>query len=154
MSKKILKIVIVLVVILLFYMAACFAYKQRSFAPYERKAQEFSQRLIDDAAFREENKNTYVDAHRSSDLFTPSGLINVINNCVTFNIRPQIFGGWYVTVFIDDKPGGRIIAEFDIDEKGKLLSSDKKQEYAEHYDEVLETMKLTNEIFGKIFTIQ
>ena len=95
----------------------------------------------------------YVEAKRNDNIFTARGLITVLNNRITLNIHPTISGRFDTTVTIQEKRGGATVAQFDIDENGNLLDMDKQAEYTEYRSEIIDAMKLANEIFGDIFHI-
>lgn len=152
-SKRIIKIVLIVLAVFILYTSGCFIYKQKKFAPYEKAAAEFQEKLENDAAFRNEHQNDYVEAKRNDDIFTARGLITVLNNRITLNIHPTISGRFDTTVTIQEKRGGATVAQFDIDENGNLLDMDKQAEYTEYRSEIIDAMKLANEIFGDIFHI-
>ena len=150
-SKRIIKIVLIVLAVFILYTSGCFIYKQKKFAPYEKAAAEFQEKLENDAAFRNEHQNDYVEAKRNDNIFTARGLITVLNNRITLNIHPTISGRFDTTVTIQEKRGGATVAQFDIDENGNLLDMDKQVEYSEYRTEIIDAMKLANEIFGDIF---
>ena len=151
-SKKLFKIILILVIILLVYIGGCYGYKQSKFAPYEKSAEKFQQNLRDEA-FRKENPNTSVSAARSDNLFTPSGLLTVIKDRVQLNIHPGLFGGFTTDVTLTDKHAGATVAQFSVDEKGELIGSDYRAEYNSYRDEIMEALKLANETFGDIYQL-
>ena len=152
-SKKIIKLVLIVLAILVLYLSGCFIYKQKKIAPYEKAAEEFQERLANDEAFRNAHQNEYVDAKRSDEIFSPRGLITVFKDRITLNIHPTISGGFDTTVTIQEKRGGTVVAQFDIDEHGTLLDTEKQVEYLEYHSEIVDTMEFANEVFGDIFDI-
>ena len=152
-SKRIIKIVLIVLAILILYISGCFIYKQKKFSPYEKAAAEFQERLEKDETFRNEHQNEFVSANRSDSLFTPRGLITVFKGRITLNIHPTITDRFNTSVTVQEKRGGATVAQFDIDEHGNLLDMDKQAEYAEYRAEIIDAMELTNEVFGDIFRI-
>ena len=151
-SKKLFKIILILVIILLVYIGGCFGYKQAKFAPYEKSAENFKKNYQSEA-FRKENPNTSVSAARSDNLFTPSGLLTVIKDRVQLNIHPGLFGGFTTDVTLTDKFAGATVAQFSVDEKGELIESDFRAQYDAYRDEIMATLKLANETFGNIYQL-
>ena len=151
-SKKLFKIILILVIILLVYIGGCYGYKQAKFAPYEKSAENFKKNYQNEA-FRKENPNTSVSAARSDNLFTPSGLLTVIKDRVQLNIHPGLFGGFTTDVTLTDKHAGATVAQFSVDEKGELIGSDYRAEYNSYRDEIMEALKLANETFGDIYQL-
>ncbi|MBR7019879.1 MAG: hypothetical protein IKI15_02355 [Lachnospiraceae bacterium] len=151
-SKKLFKIILILVIILLVYIGGCFGYKQAKFAPYEKSAENFKKNYQNEA-FRKENPNTMVDVSRSGDPFTPRGTLTVVKDRVQLNIHPGLFGGFTTDVTLTDKFGGATVAQFSVDEKGELIGSDYRTEYNSYRDEIMEALKLANETFGDIYQL-
>ena len=151
-SKKLFKIILILVIILLVYIGGCYGYKQAKFAPYEKSAENFKKNYQNEA-FRKENPNTSVSAARLDNLFTPSGLLTVIKDRVQLNIHPGLFGGFTTDVTLTDKHAGATVAQFSVDEKGELIGSDYRAEYNSYRDEIMEALKLANETFGDIYQL-
>ena len=151
-SKKLFKIILILVIILLVYIGGCFGYKQAKFAPYEKSAENFKKNYQNEA-FRKENPNTMVDVSRSGDPFTPRGTLTVVKDRVQLNIHPGLFGGFTTDVTLNDKFAGATVAQFSVDEKGELIGSDYRTEYNSYRDEIMEALKLANETFGDIYQL-
>ena len=151
-SKKLLKIIVILVVILIVYVGGCFGYKQAKFSPYEKSAEKFKDKLKDEA-FRKENPNTTIEAARSDNLFTPSGLLTVIKDRVQLQIHPNLFGGYDTDVMLTDRFAGATVAQFTIDEKGEPIEAEARAKYEVYKDEIVAALKLANETFGKIYQI-
>ena len=151
-SKKLFKIILILVVIVLVYVGGCFGYKQVKFAPYEKSAEKFQQNLRDET-FRKENPNTMVKVARSDNLFTPRGTLTVVKDRVQLQIHPNLFGGFDTDVFLSDRFAGATVAQFTIDEKGEPNEKEARAKYEEYKDEIVAALKLANETFGKIYQI-
>ncbi|MBQ1733490.1 MAG: hypothetical protein II038_01280, partial [Lachnospiraceae bacterium] len=127
-SKKLFKIILIIVIVLVVYIGGCYGYKQSKFAPYEKSAEKFQQNLRDET-FCKENPNTMVEVARSGNPFTPRGTLTVVKDRVQLQIHPNLFGGFDTDVFLSDRFAGATVAQFTIDEKGEPNEKESRAKY-------------------------